>query len=494
MARTYGDQPGFDNYGAGTYEEMMTEVPSAFSLGSGPKGLGIPEHATYSENQTTSIHTTHQRSGPSLPYPNFASSARQTTLATSPSFPVTTASYHVPTPENPTQPPYYQQGAGWEQQQLPSTSAAALYNREHTAVPAPPALTPYEFAPSHDISGSCLGDGSTYGSPPVVQSPIQPGFGFLWANGHPPNSVGSNTPSQRAIASPTARTFESISAPSDTGFSDHSDGVAYANIDERANHQQQQQQQQQSQQHRWVQTTTVSMEGCNKSEDGPWNTGEKKAFGQIMTPISCASPFNAAAAVPPAVPGGAAKAAKGTASATAALSKNKGKLRSASRAPKNIQPRPEETPEERKSRNSHNLVEKQYRNRLNAQFERLLAVLPDSVRSSMTMIGGCGGDPDGVNGNGGGGSVIPGQHPSLDFSIERRLSKAEVLDMSRRYILSLEKERDTLEREKEQLMHSIDQLRQGHGHPSHGGHAGAMYLVDRNGIPIGHGHMRGVGG
>lgn len=119
----------------------------------------------------------------------------------------------------------------------------------------------------------------------------------------------------------------------------------------------------------------------------------------------------------------------------------------------------------------------------------------------MTIIGGGGGgESDGVNG----GSVVPGQHPSLDFSIERRLSKAEVLDMSRRYILSLEKERDTLEREKEQLMHSIDQLRHGHGHiqhgqHSHGGHAdapgAAMYMVDRNGIPIGHGHhMRGVSG
>lgn len=113
-------------------------------------------------------------------------------------------------------------------------------------------------------------------------------------------------------------------------------------------------------------------------------------------------------------------------------------------------------------------------------------MLPDSLRSSMTMIGG-------VNGNGGG-SVIPGQHPSLDFGIERRLSKAEVLDMSTRYILSLEKERDTLEREKEQLMHSIDQLRHDHGQHGQHGHGGDMYMVDRNGIPIGHGHMRGVGG
>lgn len=492
---------------------MMAEVPSAFNLGGGLESLGMPEHATYSENQTTSIHSTHQRNGSSFPYPNFASPARQTTLPTSPTFPVATASYHVSTPDQSSQPPYYQQGAGWEQQQLPSTSAAALYNRELPAVSAPPGLTPYEFAPSHDISDSYLGGGSTYGSPPVLQSPIQPGFGFSWTNGYPPNSLGPNTPSQGAIASPTARTFGSISAPSETGFSDNSDGVAYGAS------QQQQQQQQQPQQHRWVQTTAESIEGCNnKNEDGsPWDNGEKKAAGQsqsqIMTPISRGSPFSTTTTVPPVPGSGAVKTAKpqGTASAPATFSKNKGKLRSASRAPKNISPRPEETPEERKSRNSHNLVEKQYRNRLNAQFESLLAVLPDSLRSSMTMIGGGAGDSDGVNGNGGG-SVIPGQHPSLDFSIERRLSKAEVLDMSRRYILSLEKERDTLEREKEQLMHSIDQLRHGHGQIHHGGqhglhgqhgghHAGApgagagMYMVDRNGIPIGHhGHMRGVGG
>ncbi|KAK1779179.1 hypothetical protein QBC45DRAFT_140212 [Copromyces sp. CBS 386.78] len=485
----------------------MNEVPSAFSPGSGLESLGMPEHATYSENQTTSIHATHQRNGPSFPYPNFASSARQTTLPTSPTFPIATASYHVPTPDNPAQPPYYQQGAGWEQQQLPPTSAAALYNREHTAVSEPPGVTSYEFTPSHDISEPYLAGGNTYGSPPVLQSPVQPGFGFSWANGYLPNGLGPNTPTQGALVSPTARTFGSISAPSETGFSDNSDGVTYANVNEGAGqqqqqHQHQQPQQQQKQQHehqqQWIQTATESIEGKNK--EGQWDNSEGKAPSQSMTPISRGSPFSTAAtlAALPAVPGGSAKTTNGTVSAATTASRNKGKLRSASRAPKNIQPRPQETPEERKSRNSHNLVEKQYRNRLNAQFESLLAVLPDSLRSSMTMMGGgCGGDSDGVNGNGAG-SVIPGQHPSLDFSIERRLSKAEVLDMSRRYILTLEKEREMLEREKEQLLHSIDQLRHGqhvqHGLVQHSHGPPAMYMVDRNGVSIGHGHMRGVGG
>ncbi|CCC12059.1 unnamed protein product [Sordaria macrospora k-hell] len=495
MARTGGDQPYFNNYGAGTHEQMMNQVPSVFSPGSGLESLGMPEHATYSQNQTTSIQTTHQRNGPNFPYPNFASSAQQTTLPTSPTFPVATASYHVPTPDNTAQPPYYQQGAGWEQQQQPPPTSA---------VSAPLAVTSYEFAPSHDISDPYLGGGNTYGSPPVLQSPVQPGFGFSWANGCPPNGLGPNTPSQGALVSPTARTFGSISAPSETGFSDNSDGVTYANVNERAGQQQQQQQNQQQkqqrQQHEWILTTTETIEG--KNEQGSWNNGERKASSQSMTPISRGSPFNTAAALaalPPVQEGGVKTRKNETGSASTTASRNKGKLRSASRAPKNIQPRPEETPEERKSRNSHNLVEKQYRNRLNAQFESLLAVLPDSLRSSMTMMGGAGGDSDGVNGNRGG-SVIPGQHPSLDFSIERRLSKAEVLDMSRRYILTLEKERDTLEKEKEQLLHSIDQLRHGQQHDhhlqhgQHGHGAPAVYMMDRNGVLIGHGHMRGVGG
>jgi hypothetical protein len=126
------------------------------------------------------------------------------------------------------------------------------------------------------------------------------------------------------------------------------------------------------------------------------------------------------------------------------------KLRSASRTSKNVQHRPEETPRERKSRNSHNLVEKKYRNRLNLQFEILMNALPESMRS-----------PTGRGMSGGGGSDGGGlqQHEESDLG-ERRLSKAQVLDMSATYIRTLEKEREKLECEREDLLESMRKLRQ----------------------------------
>lgn len=93
-------------------------------------------------------------------------------------------------------------------------------------------------------------------------------------------------------------------------------------------------------------------------------------------------------------------------------------LRTASRAPKKrsaINHRPAESSEEVKARAAHNQVEQQYRKRLNAYFEKLLAVLPEGE--------------DG----------------------ERRLSKAEVLDLARRRIRVLEKETGQLEKERREL-------------------------------------------
>ncbi|RYP75904.1 hypothetical protein DL771_002168 [Monosporascus sp. 5C6A] len=91
-------------------------------------------------------------------------------------------------------------------------------------------------------------------------------------------------------------------------------------------------------------------------------------------------------------------------------------LRSVSRRLKNTQQQVEETPEERKSRNSHNLVEKQYRNRLNAQFETLLHSIPDDVRSSKRK------DDDADLKGGDGGANVG----------EKCFSEAEVLAMARR--------------------------------------------------------------
>ncbi|KAM0555826.1 hypothetical protein ACHAPJ_006223 [Fusarium lateritium] len=106
--------------------------------------------------------------------------------------------------------------------------------------------------------------------------------------------------------------------------------------------------------------------------------------------------------------------------------RNPTQLRTASRAPKKrgaaaAQPRhPSETTEEVKARAAHNQVEQQYRKRLNTHFERLLAVLP-----------------------------APGTEGGI--ANDRRVSKAEVLDLARERIRALEKQTARLERERREL-------------------------------------------
>lgn len=96
--------------------------------------------------------------------------------------------------------------------------------------------------------------------------------------------------------------------------------------------------------------------------------------------------------------------------------------------------------DERRARYSHNLVEKQYRNRLNQQFESLLAVLPMDGASLGPIAGGSKNKARVVDGRGGTakGAVAGGEGD------DRRLSKAEVLDMARQRIVSLERENDRL--------------------------------------------------
>lgn len=97
----------------------------------------------------------------------------------------------------------------------------------------------------------------------------------------------------------------------------------------------------------------------------------------------------------------------------------KANLRTASRTSKNTHHNPPATEEERKSRESHNQVEKNYRERLNGHFKSLLDVLPEDLRSRLDD------DDDGGGGGGGGAS-------------ERHSSKAEVLVMAKQYIRELE--------------------------------------------------------
>ncbi|RSL46548.1 Allergen Fus c 3 [Fusarium sp. AF-6] len=132
------------------------------------------------------------------------------------------------------------------------------------------------------------------------------------------------------------------------------------------------------------------------------------------------------------------------ASTTSTASSRQSKLRSASRTSKNSRDKPNDTPEERRTRASHNLVEKQYRNRLNAQFESLLNALPEQARSGGNASGNGNGDEnesDGAN------------------EADRRVSKGEVLEMARKHIQALEQERNQLERENLELQGSLRRLK-----------------------------------
>lgn len=144
----------------------------------------------------------------------------------------------------------------------------------------------------------------------------------------------------------------------------------------------------------------------------------------------------------------------GSSSATPASSRSK--LRSASRASKNTGHNPPATDAERKNRASHNQVEKQYRNRLNAHFERLLDALPENMRSYKAAA------PDDEEGGGGGGSGGVGSvggRAGSEVEDMRRVSKAEVLEIARRYIEMLERECAALEGERDELRGSMERLR-----------------------------------
>ncbi|KAI0381023.1 hypothetical protein F5Y04DRAFT_256508 [Hypomontagnella monticulosa] len=124
------------------------------------------------------------------------------------------------------------------------------------------------------------------------------------------------------------------------------------------------------------------------------------------------------------------------ASTSSASNSGRSRLRSASRTSKNTHHNPPASAEEQKSRETHNQVEKQYRNRLNAHFESLLEALPETMQAGE-------GDEDGE---------------ALDLT-DRRVSKAEVLDMARRHIQALEHECAVLEGERDELRNNMERLR-----------------------------------
>ena len=138
-----------------------------------------------------------------------------------------------------------------------------------------------------------------------------------------------------------------------------------------------------------------------------------------------------------------------TAPVTPQLTKSTPKLRTAARKARKAAAKPPVpsssssdaalTPDERRARRNHNIVEKQYRNRLNAQFERLLAVLPSEHQRTP-------------------GDDTRDAEESHDTASDRRMSKAEVLEVATRRIKALEIERRRLYRERRELLQNIELL------------------------------------
>ncbi|KIH90639.1 hypothetical protein SPBR_00625 [Sporothrix brasiliensis 5110] len=107
---------------------------------------------------------------------------------------------------------------------------------------------------------------------------------------------------------------------------------------------------------------------------------------------------------------------------------------------RNVEP-PAEKQSRKRSRGAQNIMERQYRNRLNARFEDLMNALPpESLRSPATVFGYS--SATAVTAN----------------AVERQASKGEVLELARKHIQRLEQQRDDLKRERDELQDTSQRL------------------------------------
>lgn len=104
------------------------------------------------------------------------------------------------------------------------------------------------------------------------------------------------------------------------------------------------------------------------------------------------------------------------------------------------------TPKQRRARNSHNKVERKYRDRLNTQYVHLLAVLPISLQR---------GGGEGVTADTSKPSKKPGSGGNKG---DRGICKGEILDMATSRIKALEQEAEFLQQERDSLLTSVDGL------------------------------------
>ncbi|KAM0352404.1 hypothetical protein ACHAPU_002071 [Fusarium lateritium] len=182
-----------------------------------------------------------------------------------------------------------------------------------------------------------------------------------------------------------------------------------------------------------------------KFSDASQGTRSSSTGGTAQSVSDAASPSSASQNSRTSLASKSASMASTASASVTSTSSRQSKLRSASRTSKNSRDKPSDTLEDRRTRASHNLVEKQYRNRLNAQFESLLSALPEQVRH---------GDSGDGNGNGN-----EDNESDQANDPDRRVSKGEVLEMARKHIESLERERSQLELENLELHGNIQRLR-----------------------------------
>ncbi|KAK4190337.1 allergen Fus c 3 [Podospora australis] len=375
---------GLNPLGAGDLGRLgppyqTTNTPSAASSSTSGQADFLYSHTTYPPRvQSREPPNVISSSG----QPGFPYSALHSTVTS----PVAIADWQQQQPYSTIGQPYSTIGGGISNHGSPALSALS--------VPGSGPMIGYASQPQ-SAAEPYMGN---YVSPASMQNGQQPNFHhyeYTWPGADDGNmSFGTASPS--ALVSPISQGFEMIASPTEGGVGEGTGGW----------------QQQEQQQARFPPDTTGA---------GVSNSKLKRTKRPRIPPVPILAN--------PTPPG------------QAGVSGSKSKLRSASRTSKNVQVRTDETTKERKTRNSHNLVEKQYRNRLNAQFEALMNTLPESMRS-----------PTGT-------SMSGGDSEGLDAG-EKRLSKAQVLDMSTRYIRSLEGDRDRLQDENGELRENMAKTRE----------------------------------
>jgi hypothetical protein len=179
------------------------------------------------------------------------------------------------------------------------------------------------------------------------------------------------------------------------------------------------------------------------------NTASKKGKGRQKSSHSRRPSGKTASAPAPPASAFASSSGESSLSGTGPSSSRGSRLSTSSRI---AQP-PAERLDEKKTRGTHNLVEKQYRNRLNARFEDLMNALPpESLRSPVSSLGGF------------------SEATATADAAERRASKGEVLELARQHIQQLEQRRDSLARERDELVGVEQRLQEMYASqsPAHG--------------------------